>query len=295
MKATTLTLPRSFAHFAADIKLAHSIFALPFAIAALVVGQVPLPTASQAALLLAAMVGARSFAMGMNRYLDRHIDASNPRTVGRKIPSGALSARAGLAWSLASGAILILCASLLSPLAGYCAVPLLLILMSYSWMKRLSWLTHWYLGACLGLAPIAAQIAMTGTVTLPVVLLGVAVTLWTAGFDILYSLQDLEFDRSRGLHSVPGVFGPAKSLWISRVSFAGMIASLGAVGVLSGLGIFYAAGVALVAGILVFEQWLVRDARIDGRSARIGVAFFNANAYVSIVFLAFVLADRVLG
>jgi 4-hydroxybenzoate polyprenyltransferase len=283
---------RSLALFAADIKIAHSVFALPFAASAFVIGALPLPTARQTALLLVCMVCARSFAMGMNRYLDRAIDAENPRTKMRKIPVGALTPSAGLTWSLAAGVAFAVAAAALSPLAGRLSVPLLLVLMTYSFWKRWSWLTHWYLGACLGLAPVAVAIALTGKASVPVLLVALAVCLWTAGFDILYSLQDLDFDRRQELKSVPARFGAARALWLSRASFAGMLGLLGVAGVLAGLGPVYYAGVTVVGAILTYEHVVVRDARHDGRSARINAAFFTANAYVSVVFLAMTCLDR---
>lgn len=282
---------RSFSAFSKDIKLAHSIFAMPFAMTAFIVAPMPPLSASHAILLLLCMVTARSFAMGMNRYLDRDIDIANPRTQLRMIPRGHLSPTQALSWSLIAAAVFVAAAFGLSPMAGYCALPMLVILMSYSLMKRWTWITHWYLGLCLGLAPVAVQIALMGTVTLPVVLLGLAVSLWTAGFDILYSLQDIAFDRTYGLHSVPCRFGPAASLWISRACFIAMIGMLGTVGVLAERGVLYYFGVAVVAGILTYEHALVRDARHTGASKHIGVAFFNANAYVSVAFFFFAVAD----
>jgi 4-hydroxybenzoate polyprenyltransferase len=286
-----LATVRSFTAFAADIKIAHSIFALPFAASAFIIGGLPIPTAPQVLLLLGCMVSARSFAMGMNRFLDRKIDAENPRTVRRKIPAGELSPQAGLAWSLAWALLFVALAAALSPLAGWCAVPMLVVLMSYSFMKRLTWLTHWYLGACLGLAPVAVAIAITGGAPAAVFLVGISVCLWTAGFDILYSLQDLAFDRDKGLRSVPGAFGPAASLWISRACFVVMTALLALAGILAARQTLYFVGVAVVAAILAYEQWLVRDARHTGSSTNINVAFFNANAYVSVVFFAFCMLD----
>jgi 4-hydroxybenzoate polyprenyltransferase len=282
---------RSFRPFAADIKLAHSIFALPFAMAAFPLGGLPVPTLRQLALVVLCMVGARTFAMGMNRVLDREVDATNPRTRGRGIPRGALTVGQGLAWSLAAAALFVVAASALSPLAGYCALPLLGVLLLYSLMKRLTWLTHWYLGFCLGLAPIGVQIALTGTASPAVLLLGVAVCFWTAGFDVLYALQDLEFDRVNGLYSVPRRFGPRRSLWISRASFALMVMALASAGVLAGAGRVYYGGVAAVAALLAYEHFLVRDACHDGKSRHLGVAFFNLNAYVSVVFFVFAELD----
>lgn len=284
----------SFKAFAADIKLAHSVFALPFAMAAFVVGRMPVPSLTTCLLLVLCMVTARSFAMGMNRVLDRDIDVANPRTRTRMIPRGELTPQQALAWSVGAGALFVVAAFGLSPLAGYCALPLLFVLMSYSLLKRWTWLTHWYLGLCLGMAPVAVEIALTGAASLPVLLLGLAVSLWTAGFDILYSLQDMGFDRVNGLHSVPGRFGPGPALWMSRLSFLAMVVLLAAVGDLTGRGAIYYAGVLLVAGILLYEHVLVSDARVDGKSRHLGVAFFNANAYVSVAFLVFAVADFLL-
>jgi 4-hydroxybenzoate polyprenyltransferase len=278
-------------HFAADIKIAHSIFALPFAASSFFVGSIPAPTFRQCLLLVICMVLARSTAMGMNRFLDRHIDLSNPRTRARKIPSGQMTAFQSLFWSLVAAVFFVVSASSLSPLAGYLSIPLLIILVAYSWMKRLTWATHWYLGFCLGLAPMAIQVAMSGTLSLPIVLLGTAVMFWTGGFDILYSLQDLDFDKKLGLYSVPSKFGPAGAIWLSRVSFGIMIGLLTAIGEISNRGALYFAGILVISVILIVEHWLVRDAKKTGKSALIGVAFFNINAWVSVVFFAFVALD----
>jgi 4-hydroxybenzoate polyprenyltransferase len=237
------------------------------------------------------MITARSTAMGMNRYLDRKIDSENPRTRNRKIPSGELSARAGLGWSIASALIFTVCAAILSPLAGYCAVPLLVILTFYSIMKRISVLTHWYLGMCLGLAPVAVSVAMTGSVQFAVLLVGASVCLWTAGFDIIYALQDRGFDQAKGLHSIPSKFSSAVSINISRICFFAMIAMLTTAGYLAHCGFVYYTGVAAIAVLLAYEHFLVRDAKITGQSTNLNVAFFNMNAYVSVIFLAFTALD----
>ena len=278
---------QSFRHFASDIKIAHSVFALPFGAAAFIIGALPIPTSRQILLLLVCMVTARTFAMGMNRFLDRHIDKSNPRTRTRKIPAGELSASAGLGWSLSAGVIFIVSAFGLSQLAGYCSAPLLAILAMYSMMKHLSWLTHWYLGACLGLAPIGVAIAMTGRADLSVMCVGIAVCLWTAGFDILYSLQDRTFDIGHSLRSVPGRFGPARSLAISKICFFAMIIFLTLAGWYSYRGLVYFLGVVAISALLTYEQFLVRDAQVTGHSRNLNVAFFNMNAYVSVIYLVF--------
>jgi len=281
----------SFAHFAADIKLAHSVFALPFALSAIILGDLPLPSARQILLILICMVAARSFAMGMNRYLDREIDHANPRTARRKIPQGQLTPAQGLTWSMISGGLFVLAAAGLGSLAGFCAPALLVILGTYPYMKRWTVLTHWYLGLCLGLAPIAVAVALIGQVPVAVLLVGLAVALWTGGFDVLYALQDLEFDRARGLRSVPGRFGPAATLWISRGCFVVMVALLVLAGRLADRGVLYFVGVALVGAILLYEHLLVRDARETGKSRHINLAFFNANAYVSVIFFVFAALD----
>jgi len=244
-------------------------------------------------LLLFCMVTARSTAMGMNRYLDRHIDHENPRTRNRKIPSGELSASAGLGWSLVSAAIFIGCAASLSPLAGYCAIPLLVILSFYSLMKRVSMLTHWYLGICLGLAPVAVSIAMIGTAHGAVLLVGASVCLWTAGFDIIYALQDQGFDRARGLHSIPSRYTPAVSIDISRICFLSMIVLLSGAGLLSDRGQIYYLGVAAIAVLLAYEHFLIRDAKLTGHSNNLNLAFFNMNAYISVIYFAFTVLDAV--
>ncbi|MEY4631644.1 MAG: hypothetical protein RIQ81_1764 [Pseudomonadota bacterium] len=280
--------------FAGDIKIAHSIFALPFAIVGVILSGAGLPTPETVSLLLVAMVSARSFAMGANRLLDADVDAMNPRTRMRAVPSGRLDLRSGWIITVAAAAVFIAAAFALSPLCGGLSFPLLLILAFYSHMKRLSWLTHWYLGLCLGLAPVAASIALTGGVTLPAVLVAIAVTMWTAGFDILYSLQDRSFDEENGLHSVPARFGVRRSLWISRIAFGAMIALLLAAGILSGAGLPWYAGVAGVAALLCWEHWILRDSAgtVDGKI--IDKAFFTANAWVSVVFCAAAVLDRVI-
>lgn len=277
--------------FARDIKLSHSIFALPFVgVALLLSGPLDI-TAFKFLKIVVCMVLARSFAMGMNRFLDRDIDAANSRTKMRVLPSGSVSPSSYLIITTACGVLFIAAAFSLSELAGYLSPALLVVLAFYSLMKKLSWLTHWYLGLCLGLAPLAAEIALYGRVTTPVVLVGLAVALWTAGFDLLYSLQDQDFDRQHGLHSAPAKLGHKAAIWLSRVSFAVMIVTLVFAGMAAGGGIFWYSGVAVVAAILFVEHWLIRDAMRLGTSDKINMAFFNLNAMVSVLFLFFVAVD----
>jgi 4-hydroxybenzoate polyprenyltransferase len=289
--ATTGSLLKSFSSFGKDIKIAHTIFAMPFAASALILGGLGLPTLTQCIGLLGAMIGARTYAMGMNRYLDRHIDAQNPRTVNRMIPSGSISAKQTLIWSFLSAILLIISSFSLSSLAGKLSLPMLIVLMSYSFFKRFSWSAHYYLGFCLGLAPVAVEIALTGSSSAAVLCVGAAISFWTAGFDILYSLQDMEYDRSVGLYSIPSRFGANKSLWISRISFVATVGLLILAGEFAAMGILYFFGVAVIGGILAFEHWLVKDARNDGQSKNINAAFFNTNAWVSVAYLAFSIID----
>ncbi len=279
--------------FGRDIKLAHSVFALPFAVAALFLAPIIFPDVRQWLLLLICMVCARCFAMGINRTLDADIDTMNPRTQNRMIPQGRLDRRQSMLWSWMFGAIFIVAAFGLNLTAGYLSVPLLMVLAGYSVTKRFTWLCHWYLGFCLGFAPVAVYIALGYQPPIAVVLLGIGVAAWTAGFDIIYSLQDINFDRTRKLHSIPAVYGAKKALLISRLNFLVMIVCLLLAGYFAATGIVYYLGVLSVATILAYEHWLVRDAAFskDGGSTNINAAFFNLNALVSFFFLLFVFID----
>jgi 4-hydroxybenzoate polyprenyltransferase len=286
-------LSHSLASFAKDIKISHSIFALPFVVVGMLIGVRALPTDRQIFLLIVCMISARSFAMGMNRYLDRDIDALNPRTVLRAISRGALSPQQCLTISIVFAVLFVTSAFMLSPLAGMLSFPLLGVLALYSKMKRWTLLTHWYLGLCLGLAPVAAQIAMTGGVTVPVVGLCFAILFWVAGFDLLYSTQDAQFDRTHGLNSFPSRFGIKATLVTAGLCFLTMIALLIGIGLTPsvGVGFWYFLGTFFVFSILCFELWLVSDAWKLGFSKRINAAFFNANAVVSLIFMLFCLLD----
>lgn len=283
---------RSLFIFLQDIKIAHSVFALPFAIVGLALSHAPMPTGLQCFYLLLCMVTARSFAMGMNRYLDRKIDRKNPRTSMRMIPSGRLGARNALIWISIMGGSFVIVAFQLNFISGLCSFPVLCILAVYSLMKHISWLTHWYLGMCLGLAPIAVSIALTAQVSAAVIWIGLGVMFWTGGFDILYSFQDMNFDRNTNLKSVPVKFGARRAVLLSRLSFLGMIICLFLAGLSAGVGGFYFVGTALVALILLWEHWLVRDLKDKGFSKHLNMAFFTLNGWVSIVFCFMVVSDK---
>ena len=278
--------------FVRDIKIVHTVFALPFAASALLLLDVDKIGSGVLLLLFLCMVFARSFAMGWNRFADRFIDAENPRTSGRMIPSGQLSSFAGLFWTCTFAVAFVVCCFLLNPLSGFLSFPVLAILALYSYMKRMSWLTHWYLGLCLGLAPVAVGVALTGVVDISLVALGVAVAAWTAGFDVLYAIHDMQFDRKRGLHSCPARFGASRALWLSRCSFLLAIIMFAIVGLNLQLGAFYWLGVATIAFTLVAEHWLIRGVGKGSHLERIGFAFFNLNGFVSLAYFAFLLMDR---
>ncbi len=283
---------RSFKAFARDIKIAHTIFALPFAASTFLIADLAIPTTVQAFWLLIAMISARSFAMGFNRWADRNYDLRNDRTAARQIPAGNISAPSMLAWSLVAGSILVVSAFQLNTLSGYCSFPLLIILALYSYWKRFSYLTHWYLGFCLGLSPTAVGISLAGNFYLELIWLGVAIMMWTAGFDIIYALQDREFDVSEKLKSIPASFGPRKSIYISRLCFITMIAILVYVGTLASRGWLYYMGLTGIGIILVYEHYLVRNIVKGLPSPKLGVAFFNMNAYVSVLYFVVTAIDQ---
>lgn len=283
---------QTFGALIGDIKLAHTLFALPFALmaAGLALLEGPMDgskTATQIALVVLCMFGARTWAMAMNRFADAHFDSSNPRTAQRALPSGRATRGAMLAFAFFGAGLLILGAALLSRVALACALPLLVILASYSYAKRFTWLCHFWLGLCLGLAPIAAWLAIRGTIRWPLVVLAAAITFWVGGFDIIYALQDETFDRKAGLRSIPASFGAPKALSIARMSHA-LALVLFAVA-LAALGLWWAAigGTALAAALLT-QQHVVLSKR--GHAA-IPFAFFNLNAWISVGLLVAVILD----
>ena len=282
--------PRDFganaAAFARDIKLSHSIFALPFALCAafLVSRELSVPLSAWLA-IVAAMVAARSSAMGMNRIADRRLDRLNPRTVGRELAAGRLSL--GWAWglTLGSGALFIGCAAALSPLALALSPGVLLFLWGYSFMKRFTALCHVYVGVALGLSPICVWIALTGVVGAPALLMSAVICTWVAGFDMLYALQDREIDAGLGLHSIPAAIGERATLALSagfHLVTVGLIALLPAIVPMSWP---YWLGAALITGLLIWEHLIVRP----GDLSRMNAAFFTANSAVSVIFFASVL------
>jgi 4-hydroxybenzoate polyprenyltransferase len=269
------------------IKFTHTVFALPFALTGALLAARGLPAWDKIFWIVVAMVGARTAAMAMNRLFDAEIDARNPRTAGRAIPAGLLGKGTVLAFIVLSVCLLLYAASRLNPLCLYLSPVALFFLVLYSFCKRFTSLAHVVLGLCLGAAPVGAWIAIRGAVELPALLLGLAVLFWVAGFDILYALQDLEFDRQAGLHSIPVRLGVNGSLWLARFFSLVMVVLLVAVYLLLPVGIPFLSGILAATCLLCYEHWLLRD----GDLARLDLAFFTMNGYVSIIIFAATVAD----
>jgi 4-hydroxybenzoate polyprenyltransferase len=278
------------------IRFSHTLFALPFALLAAVMAWTagarsdPPVTWRWRELvgIVLCMVTARSAAMAFNRIADRRLDASNPRTTMRHLPTGDLSVASVAAFAVASGGAFVACTLLFLPnrLPLYLSLPVLAFVLAYSYTKRFTAAAHFWLGAALMLAPVSAWIAVRGEQVLadpadllPALVLGGAVLLWVAGFDIIYACQDVDFDRAAGLHSVPARWGVAWALRIAAACHLAMVALLLAlVWAFPPLGWIYGVGVAAVASLLVYEHWIVRPDDLD----RVNVAFFQVNAVVSI-------------
>ncbi|HUJ40872.1 MAG TPA: UbiA-like polyprenyltransferase [Candidatus Acidoferrales bacterium] len=266
------------------IKFEHSVFALPFALTgALLAARYAgpgWPAWRQIGWIVVAMVGARSAAMTMNRIADLEYDRRNPRTAGRALVTGALTLRFAWVFALLSAAVLVFAAWELNRLAFLLSPVALGALFLYSYTKRFTMYSHVVLGLCLGMAPAAAWIAVTGSLDRRMVVLCAAVTLWVAGFDVLYALQDVDFDRRAGLHSIPEKFGVARALLVARTMHAGVVVLLGWLAWSFGLAWPAWAGVAAVAGLLVYEQSLVAPDDLS----RLDAAFFTTNGFISILF-----------
>jgi 4-hydroxybenzoate polyprenyltransferase len=274
------------------IKFEHSVFALPFALtgALLAWRDDGFPQGllwTKLLWIVAAMVAARSVAMAFNRVLDADIDARNPRTQARHLPAGLLSRRFAWGFIVFWAAVFFLAAAGLNSLCLKLAPLALGIVMFYSFTKRFTSLAHLVLGFSLGIAPAAAWIAMQGSLDPRILWLTAAVTLWTAGFDIIYACQDYAFDVQSGLYSIPRRFGIAGALWFARGLHLGMLGCLIALERSFALGPVALAGIAAVAGLLAWEHRLVRADDLS----RIDAAFFTMNGYVSVIFFAFWAAD----
>jgi 4-hydroxybenzoate polyprenyltransferase len=272
------------------VRFSHTIFALPFALAAAVMARMEVPPAATLAWILLAMVGARSLAMALNRLIDADIDAANPRTASRELPSGRLDVGQVVVFCGVSLGVLLLAVSQLPPETWVLwPVPVAAFVL-YPLAKRVTWLCHLALGLTIGLAPMGAWLAVTGDLSAAPVLLGLGVAVWIAGFDIIYALLDVDFDRSHGVQSVPARFGEARALWFTRALHAAAVALLAAAGIAAGAGALSLAGAAACALVLLYENAIVRP----GDTTRVQAAFAQSNGLLAIVFLVFALADVLL-
>lgn len=273
------------------IKFSHTIFALPFALSGALLAIRGLPSGRQLLFIILAMVGARTAAMAMNRLIDAEIDAKNPRTATRAIPAGLLSKGAVFGVIILSVALLLWSAAMLNPLCLKLSPIALFFLVLYSYCKRFTSLAHIVLGICLAAAPIGAWVALKGAIELPAIVLGLIVLFWVSAFDMLYALQDLEYDRSVGLHSIPVALGVTGTLWLSRLFHLITVGLLVWLIILLGLGHWFWLGTAAMTAMLLYEHWLLRG----GDLTKLDAAFFTMNGYISLTFLVATAADIFLG
>ncbi len=278
---------KSFFTFLKMIKLEHSLFALPFAFVGMFLAANGMPSWNVILWVVVAMVGARSAAMGLNRYADAEIDARNPRTASREIPAGNISKTATIFYIILSLAVYFLAAVMLNKLTAILSPIPILIFILYAYAKRFTNFCHIILGIALGLAPVCAWIAVTGTVNLPPFILGGAIILWVAGFDILYAIQDIEYDRKEGLHSIPAVFGVSGSLIIARLLHFAAFFLFILLMAFTNLGYIYLAGVLISGALMAYEHSLVSKDDLS----KLNMAFFNMNAYISITIMIFSIID----
>ncbi len=275
-------------HFLDAIKFEHTVFALPFAYVAMVLAADGWPGWPTLLWVTLAMAGARTLAMAVNRLADRFIDAANPRTARRHLPAGLLTPAPVVGAAVAAGALLLLSAYMLNPLCLALAPLAIVFLVGYSYTKRFTWLSHWILGFTDGIAAAGGWIAVRGAFAPPVYVLWFGLTVWIAGFDLIYACQDVEFDRRTGLHSVPARFGIPAALATARICHVLTITAFALLGWMMGLGWLYWLGVAVVAGLLVYEHSLVSPDDLS----RLDVAFFNVNGYIAVILFLSVIAGR---
>jgi 4-hydroxybenzoate polyprenyltransferase len=272
------------------IKFSHSIFALPFAFTSAVLAASGIPTLEEILWITLAMVGGRSAAMGLNRIIDRRIDAMNPRTASRELPTGIVKVSEAFMFVLASLVLFVYSAYQLNPLCLKLSPVAIFFFIFYPYTKRFTWLSHIVLGIAISGAPIGAWIAIKGEFNFEILPLALAVVFWLAGFDILYALQDYEFDRKAGLQSIPRRFGIRKSLWLSRGFHFLTWLLLILTGRVFALGILYYIGMAITAVLLLYEHSLVKEDDLS----KLDIAFFNMNGYISITVFIFTFLDLII-
>ena len=272
------------------VRLEHTVFALPFAYVGALLAVDAWPGLASMAWITIAMIGARTLAMGLNRLIDAEIDARNPRTAGRELPSGALTRAQVAALCGLALAVYLVAVFQLEPIVRWLWPIPVAFFVVYPYLKRVTWLCHLWLGASLGLAPVGAWVAVTGNLPWQAWALGAAVCLWVAGFDLFYALFDREHDLAAGLHSWATRFGVRGVFAGARVMHAGSVALLAAVGAGLDVGAWYWLGVAVVAALLVYEHAIVRPDDLR----RLDAAFFTVNGVLSIAFGVFVALDTLL-
>jgi len=289
MNAPAANLParlvRRLRDYGSLVKLSHSVFALPFALLALLAATAGAPSLRLLGLVVAAVVAARTAAMAYNRYADRELDGDNPRTAGREIPRGVVSPAAALALTGCASAAFLVVAWLLSPLCFWLALPTLGWLLLYSHIKHVSAACHLWLGIALGISPVAAWLAADGEFSLRILapaVLGLGVALWVAGFDVLYACQDEAFDRAHGLHSAPARLGRRAALRLSRILHTAALLAFAGFGVLVPLGIAWQVGVLVSAALMIWQHRLLRPDDLS----RMQTAFFTANGTIALGMLA---------
>ena len=281
---TAATSPRALQvarNYLELVKFSHTIFALPFAVAAMLVAAGGLPSARIFAWIVAAMIGARTAAMGFNRIVDREIDARNPRTAGRELPAGKVSLSGAVALVVGASILFFVAAWQINSLALWLSPLTLLALFFYSFCKRFTSLSHFVLGLCLGIAPVGAWVAVTGKIEWAPCVLCAAIIAWVAGFDMIYATMDVEFDRQTGLNSMVTKLGIARALTLARVLHLAFLGLLIWFGALTNLGAIYYGAIALIGGFIVYEHALVRPDDLR----RVNAAFFTMNGAISVFFL----------
>ncbi len=272
--------------FAGFVAIEHTLFALPFAYAGAILGAGGWPTASQLLWITVAMVGARNAALGLNRIIDRHIDARNPRTCSRHLPAGKLSYAEAIAFTIASLGLLVLAAWMLNPLCVKLLPLVIPPLVLYPYAKRFTWTCHYWMVPAQFFAPFGGWVAVRGEIGPEALILGLAVGLWIAGFDIFYALQDIKFDRENGLFSIPASLGINKALWVARLTHLVVIALLVWLYYQAHISLAYLLAVLLAATILVFQHLMIRSPEDTARA----IKAFNLNLVVGPLLFAGIVA-----
>lgn len=272
------------------IKFSHSVFALPFAFTSALLAAGGIPSWNKIFWITVAMVSGRSAAMGLNRVIDRKVDALNPRTFQREIPAGTIKTAEAIIFILASALIFLYAAYRLNPLCLKLSPLALAVFVLYPYTKRFTWLSHVVLGIAIAGAPVGAWIALRGTLDMEIIPLALSVVFWLAGFDVLYALQDVDFDKKSGLRSIPQRFGIKRALFLARTFHILTWMLLLVTAVIFDLGIVFHAGLILVGVLLVHEHRLVKEDDLS----RLNMAFFNMNGYISLTVLIFTFFDLII-